>query len=129
MIVLKGNFYQPQKIIIFDKNYASFTFLDYVILEREFSFAVLNKCFLKSFKTVILSLWSSFIVEVLGWSKGTFLFTVASNLCPNKFTAEKVVFTIFYFQSCKKSTCNSYFPVFIVQFLFLIVLQDVFCVF
>ena len=53
-----------------------------------------------SFKTVILSLQFSFIVEPLGQPEQTFLFNVPliTNVCPILFTAERIVFTFFYFK-------------------------------
>ena len=62
-----------------------------------------------SLTTVILSLWSSFIVEAPGRPKRNFLFNVP--LIPNRFlilfTAERNVFTFFLFQN---SACKSLFP-------------------
>ena len=56
-----------------------------------------------SFKTVISSLWSSFIVKALGRHEQTFMFTVPliSNLCLIVFTAERNVFTFSIFKIVK----------------------------
>ena len=66
-------------------------------------FAVLNKCFLISFKIVILSLWSSFIVEALWRPEPTFMFNVPLiiNICSILFTAERDVFNFSIFKISK----------------------------
>ena len=55
------------------------------------------------FKTVILSMWSSFIVEALVRPQQTFLFNVLliTNLCPTLLPAERDVLSIFYFKILK----------------------------
>ena len=52
-----------------------------------------------SFKIVILTLWSSFIVKALGRPQRTFLFNVPliTNICLFLFTAKKDV-SLFYFK-------------------------------
>ena len=52
------------------------------------------------FKTVTLSLWSSFIVEALGRSERTFLFymPLITNLFPILFATQTGVFTFFCFK-------------------------------
>ena len=107
---------------IFDKNPVFITLPDFVNLEREFIFVVLNffnaqQTFSydsSKFKQVILSLWSSFIVEALGKPEPTFPFTgsLISNLCPNFFAAERNVFILSIF---KIPLVKSYFPVLILQ--------------
>ena len=97
---------------IFDKNAAiSFTLLDFVNLEKESLFAVLNKSFLIPFKTVILSMWSCFIVEALGWPEPTFLFNVTFNNkpLPNYLQSWKKCSQHIYFQSWKNPLVSHIF--------------------
>ena len=106
MTVLKENVCWLQKTFfpqIFDKNTISFTVQDCINLEKEFLITVLNKHFLIPFKTVILSLWSSFIMEALKWLELIFLFNVPliTNLYPILFTVEVDVFSISIFTIAK----------------------------
>ena len=56
-----------------------------------------------TFKTVILNLWSSFIVEPMWWPEPTFLINASliTNVCPILFTAERNAFNFFYFKISK----------------------------
>ena len=72
------------------------------------------------FKTVTLSMLSSFIVEALGRPERTFLFSVplVTNPFPILFTAERNVFIFFLFQNLKISLVSHIFLSFSCNFIF-----------
>ena len=123
--VLKEIFCWPQKIFFYIFLIKiPFPSLFWIILIKKKNFfslfwilAVLNKRFAIVFKTVILSLWSCFIVEARGRPELTFRFNMRliTNICLILFTTETDVFNISIFKIHLVShiflsfSCNSIF--------------------